>query len=68
MKLHAVVVRRFGRLPLPVSLMFSGASQHDLPAVKQILEDHANLKSGNLYADKVYIVLVGSNTSIKNMI
>ena len=55
MKLHAVVVRRPGALPLPVSLMASGAAQHDLPAAKRILEDHIVLKQGRLYADKAYI-------------
>ena len=54
-KLHAVVARRPGRLPLPVSLMASGAAMHDLPAAKQILEDHSSLKQGRLYADKAYI-------------
>ena len=54
-KLHAVVARRPGRLPLPVSLMASGAALHDLPAAKQILEDHSSLKQGRLYADKAYI-------------
>ncbi len=54
-KLHAVVARKPGRLPLPLSLMASGAAQHDLPAAKQILEDHVPLKQGRLYADKAYI-------------
>ena len=54
LKLHAVVCRRSGRLPLPLSLMASGAAQHDLPAAKQILEDHLVLKHGKLYADKAY--------------
>lgn len=54
-KLHAVVARRPGHLPTPVSLMASGAAQHDLPAAKQIIEDHASLKPGRLYADKAYI-------------
>lgn len=54
-KLHAVVARKPGHLPIPVSLMASGAAQHDLPAAKQIIEDHASLKPGKLYADKAYI-------------
>ena len=54
-KLHAVVARRPGHLPVPVSLMASGAAQHDLPAAKQIIDDHASLKSGKLFADKAYI-------------
>ena len=55
LKLHAVVCRRSGRLPIPLSLMVSGVAQHDLPAAKQILEDHLVLKRGKLYADKVYV-------------
>ena len=55
MKLHAVVARRPGCLPLPLSLMTSGAALHDLPAAKKILEDHIFLKQGRLYADKAYI-------------
>lgn len=54
-KLHAIVARRPGHLPIPVSLMASGAAQHDLPAAKQIIEDHASLRSGKLYADKAYM-------------
>ena len=54
-KLHAVVARQPGCLPVPVSLMASGAAQHDLPTAKQIMEDHVPLKPGKLYADKAYI-------------
>ena len=54
LKLHAVVCRRSGRLPFPLSLMASGAAQHNLPAAKQILENHLVLKHGKLYADKAY--------------
>ena len=54
LKLHAVVSRRPGHLPIPLSLMASGAAQHDLPVVKQILKDHLVLKHGKLYADKAY--------------
>jgi len=53
-KLHAVVARRPGRLPVPLSLMASSATQHDLPAARQIMEDHLSLKQGRLYADKAY--------------
>ena len=35
--------------------MASGAVLHDLPAAKQILEDHIHLKQGRLDADKNYI-------------
>ena len=55
MKLHAVVARNPRHLPIPLSLLASGAAQHDLPAAKQILEDHLVLKHGKLYADKAYI-------------
>lgn len=54
-KLHAVVARNPGRLPVPVSLMVSDAAWHDLPAAKRIIEDHVSLKPGKLYADKAYI-------------
>ena len=55
MKLHAVVARDPGHLPIPLSLLASGAAHHDLPTAKQILEDHLVLKHGKLYADKAYI-------------
>ncbi len=55
LKLHAVVARRPGHLPAPLSLMASGAALHDLPAAKQILQDHISLKHGWLYADKAYM-------------
>jgi len=51
---HAVVARKPGRLPVPLSLMASGAALHDLPAAKQILDNHLSLKRGRLYADKAY--------------
>ena len=35
--------------------MASGAAQHDLPIAKQMIEDHASLKPGKLFADKAYI-------------
>lgn len=55
LKLHAVVARRPGLLPLPLSLMASGAAQHNLPAAKHYLEDHLPLRLGRLYADKAYM-------------
>ncbi len=54
-KLHAIVIRRPGQLPIPVSLMASGAAQHDLPVAKQIAEDNVSLKPGRLFGDKAYI-------------
>ena len=53
-KLHAVVARKPGCLPVPLSLMASGAAQHDLPVAKQIMEDHFSPRPGKLYADKAY--------------
>ena len=53
-KLHAVVARKPGCLPIPLSLMASGAAVHDLPVAKQIMEDHLFLRPGKLYADKAY--------------
>jgi len=51
-KLHAVVARKPGRLPVPLALMASGAAQHGLPAAKQILDDRISLSQGRLYAGK----------------
>ena len=34
-----MVARKPGHLPIPVSLMTSGAAQHDLPAAKRIVEE-----------------------------
>lgn len=53
-KLHAVVARRPGRLPVPLSLMVSGAAQHDLPVARRIMRDHLSPRPGKLYADKAY--------------
>ena len=53
-KLHAIVARKPGCLPIPLSLMASGAAVHDLPAAKQIMEDFLFLRPGKLYADKAY--------------
>ena len=49
------MARNPGHLPVPLCLMVSSAAQHDLPAAKQILEDHLLLKQGRLYADKAYM-------------
>ena len=65
-KLHAIVVRIPGCLPIPVSLMASGAAQHDLPAAKQIVDDYASLKPGRLYADKAYIDAGWAQSLLKN--
>ena len=55
MKLHVVAARNPGHLPVPLCLMASGAAQHDLPAARQILENHLALIQGKLYTDKAYI-------------
>lgn len=65
-KLHAVVARRPGSLPVPVSLMASGAVQHDLPAAKQITENRAALRPRKLYADKAYIDANWAQSLTKN--
>ena len=65
-KLHAVVARKPGCLPIPLSLMASGAAVHDLPAAKQIMEDHLFLRSGKLYADKAYADAGWSESLKKN--
>ena len=54
-KLHVVAARNPVHLSVPLCMMASGAAQHDLPAAKQILEDHLVLQQGRLYADKAYI-------------
>lgn len=46
--------------------MASGAAQHDLPAAKQILEDHLVLMQGRLYADKAYTDAAWAETLKKN--
>ena len=66
MKLHAIVARKPGHLPVPLSMMTSGAAQHDLPAAKKILEDHLLLKQGRLYADKAYADAAWSESLRKN--
>ena len=66
MKLHAVVARKPGHLPVPLSLMVFGAAQHDLPAAKQILEDHLPLKQGRLYDDKAYADAAWTESLRKN--
>ena len=55
LKLHAVVARNPGHLPLPLCLMADCAAKHDLPVAKQIFRDSLSLKQGRLYADKAYI-------------
>ena len=66
MKLHAVVACRPGCLPVPLSLMASGAAQHDLPIAKQIMQDHIALRHGKLYADKAYADTGWADSLVKN--
>ena len=66
MKLHAIVAHKPGQLPVPLSMMTSGAAQHDLPAAKKILEDHLLLKQGRLYADKAYADAAWAESLRKN--
>ena len=54
MKLPVIAVRNPGHMPLPLSMIASGAAQHDLPAAKQMLEDHLPLQQGRLFGDKAY--------------
>jgi len=54
LKLHAIVARRPGRLPVPLSPMASGAASHS-PVAKRILEDNLFLNHGQLHVDKAYV-------------
>lgn len=54
-KLHAVVVRRPGQLPIAEILMLSKASTYDLTAAKDILLNSPLRHHGFLLADKAYI-------------
>ena len=54
MKLHLIAARNPGHMPLPLSVMASGAAQHDLPVAKKLLEDHLPLQQGRLFGDKAY--------------
>lgn len=54
-KLHAFVLSRPHRLPLPCALQVSKASLCDLWAARQIDLDCAPVSNGKLYADRAYI-------------
>lgn len=54
-KLHAIVIRRPGKLPVAETLMLSRASMFDLTAAKQIMLNSSMTHSGYLLADKAYI-------------
>lgn len=50
-KLHTIALRRTKRLPLPALLHVSGASQHDLSALRELWPDFGG---GYLFGDKAY--------------
>lgn len=50
-KLHALAVRRFKKLPVPFMFSLSKASTHDLTVFKEL---NPTLQGGNLFADKAY--------------
>lgn len=50
-KLHNLAIRRFKRLPLPVSVFLTPASKHDLTAFK---EQNPSVPTKLLFADKAY--------------
>ena len=54
-KLHAIVIRRPGKLPVAETLMLSHASVFDLTAAKEILCTAPLSHGGILLADKAYI-------------
>ncbi len=54
-KLHAIVIRRLGKLPVAETLMLSRASMFDLTASKQIMINSSMRHGGYLLADKAYI-------------
>jgi len=52
LKLHWMGVHRDGQLPLPAWVQVTAASQHDLPSLKQVLNQLWNCR---LFADKAYL-------------
>lgn len=46
LKIYAFMACKPDRLPVPLSVMTSGAAQHNLPAAKQIMENCLYLKQG----------------------
>ena len=59
-KLHNLAIRRFKRLPLPLSVFLTPASTHDLTAFK---EQNPIVPTKNLFADKAY-----SDTELKEFL
>lgn len=53
-KLHAIVVRNPGKLPVAETLMLTKASVFDLTAAKEIMLNSKLMHSGYLLADKAY--------------
>ena len=54
-KLHALGARHTGTIPTACAMMVSCASEHDLPAAKQMMETARPVCGGYLFADKAYI-------------
>ena len=52
MKLHALTLRREGKIPFPESLMFTSAEDNDLTVFKQIWGDH--ICNTRIFGDKIY--------------
>lgn len=51
-KLHALVLRREGKIPFPDSLMFTPTEDNDLTTFKQFLDDH--ICNTRIFWDKIY--------------
>lgn len=52
MKLHALTLRREGKIPFPDSLMFTPAEDNDLSVFKQMWGDH--ICCTRIFGDKIY--------------
>ncbi|MDD4593172.1 MAG: transposase [Parabacteroides sp.] len=52
LKLHALTLRREGKIPFPDSLMFTPAEDNDLTAFKQLWGDH--ICNTRIFGDKIY--------------
>ena len=52
-KLHLIAARRIEKLPLPEKIHLSKASQHDLAALRQLVDPHLP-KNSALFADRAY--------------
>ncbi len=52
LKLHALTLRREGKIPFPDSLMFTPAEDNDLTTFKQLWGDH--ICNTRIFGDKIY--------------